>query len=113
MVRQEAKKQFIGIDEQYFARLLYKRLKHITFTNSAKSYGSRALKSNQQLIVESNPKPHLLYHFEKKTVGISTRLSISIWWLQCEGRVQQIVGNAAVASKIELDCSIPTERGGQ
>jgi hypothetical protein len=30
-----------------------------------------------------------------------------------EGRVQQIVGNAAVASKIELDSSTPTERGGE
>ena len=45
MVRQEAKNNlFIGIDEQYFAFLLYKRLKHTTFTNSAKSYGLGALK---------------------------------------------------------------------
>jgi len=45
MVRQEARNNlFIGIDEQYFAFLSYKRLKHTTFTNSAKSYGLGALK---------------------------------------------------------------------
>jgi hypothetical protein len=50
---------------------LYNRIKHITFTNSAKSCDLGTLKSNQQLlVVVSNPKAHLLYHFEKKTVGI-------------------------------------------